>query len=167
MLIAIAGLLAVVTFVLLFRLLWLNVRPLRSSTIITVIAALLIISLAVLAASGRLSWIAALGAAILPFLRRGLGLLRYLPWLQQLFARHQRGRSNGGQQNGRGRPDPAKGAMTRERAIEILGLGNHPSKEEVIAAHRRLIQKLHPDRGGSTYLAQQLNEARKVLLQEH
>jgi hypothetical protein len=56
--------------------------------------------------------------------------------------------------------------MTRERALEILGLGAQASTDDVLTAHRRLIQRLHPDRGGSTYLAQQLNEARDRLLRD-
>lgn len=56
--------------------------------------------------------------------------------------------------------------MTRAQALEILGLGGEASREEIQAAHRRLIQKLHPDRGGSKYLAQQLNEAKARLLDE-
>ena len=56
--------------------------------------------------------------------------------------------------------------MSAIQARQVLGLGTHPNKEEVIAAHRRLMQKLHPDRGGSTFLAQQLNEAKRVLLKD-
>lgn len=62
------------------------------------------------------------------------------------------------------RQQPAAGTMSRERALEILGLGPQPSRDDVLAAHRRLIQRLHPDRGGSTYLTQQLNEAKERLL---
>ena len=58
------------------------------------------------------------------------------------------------------------GTLTPADAREILGLESpNPTANEVIAAHRRLIQKLHPDRGGSNYLAQQLNEAKRVLLE--
>ena len=54
--------------------------------------------------------------------------------------------------------------MSRSQACEVLGLSGDPGRDEVIEAHRRLMQKVHPDRGGSTYLAQQLNEAKRVLL---
>ena len=63
------------------------------------------------------------------------------------------------------RPSPAAAdQMDRQEALKVLGLAENPSREEVIAAHRRLMQKVHPDHGGSTYLAQQLNEAKRVLL---
>jgi hypothetical protein len=57
-------------------------------------------------------------------------------------------------------------AMSVEHALAVLGLAAGASREDIIQAHRRLIQKLHPDRGGSTYLASQLNEAKRVLLGE-
>lgn len=67
-------------------------------------------------------------------------------------------------------PPPAAAASTTlsERdAREVLGLGLSPSREDIIEAHRRLMQKVHPDLGGSNYLARQLNEAKKVLLEHH
>lgn len=54
--------------------------------------------------------------------------------------------------------------MNREEALEILGLKPDSSAEDIITAHRRLIQKIHPDRGGSDYLAAKINRAREVLL---
>jgi hypothetical protein len=56
--------------------------------------------------------------------------------------------------------------MTRDLAIEILGLSESTSKEEVVKAHRQLMQGLHPDRGGSDYLAKKINMAKDYLLKE-
>ena len=55
-------------------------------------------------------------------------------------------------------------AMTTEQARKILGLAPGCTRADVIASHRRLISAVHPDRGGSTYLAQQLNDAKRHLL---
>ena len=67
---------------------------------------------------------------------------------------------------GRGTAAPI-GAMTREDAYQVLGLPADADRQAILDAHRRLMQKLHPDRGGSTYLAAQINKAKDLLLEEH
>ena len=54
--------------------------------------------------------------------------------------------------------------LDEEEALKVLGLEKDASKQDIIAAHRRLIQKVHPDRGGTTYLAIRINEAKALLL---
>ena len=244
MIVVLAAVLAGVAFVLLVRMLWTNTQPRKGSMLLTTAAAVLVVGLAVLAATGRMHWLLAAGAAVFPFLRRGLSLLRFLPLLRrvmplagQAFAarpagvgaapsapeqsevatgelrmilHHASGRMDGevlaGAFAGRslsdlaledlralraafGDPDSVRlldsylervhpgwedvagqgrsgpdGDMTRQRALEVLGLDAGASREDIVEAHRRLIQKLHPDRGGSTYLAVTLNEAKRVLL---
>lgn len=162
MVIILAAIMAAVAFIVLMRLLWVAKRPSIPTVVVAALAVALILGLTILAATGRLNWIAAVGAALLPFLRRLPSALRYLPLFRGLFGAYQRyGQNQGGQGGGGSAPS---GEMSPEQAREVLGVGPDADRNEIIAAHRRLIQKLHPDRGGSTYLAQQLNEAKRVLL---
>lgn len=59
------------------------------------------------------------------------------------------------------------GAMAEQEAYEILGLQPGADADAVVAAHRNLMKRLHPDGGGSTYLASRVNQAKDALLNRH
>ena len=54
--------------------------------------------------------------------------------------------------------------MTTEEACKVLGIEKDATEEEIIEAHRKLIQKIHPDRGGNDYLATKINQAKEFML---
>jgi len=120
------------------------------------ILALVLIGLAL---SGRLHWLGAVIAVLLPFMQRLLQLtLKAWPFLRFW---HKRRTANTQQQEP---PQTPIGQLSREQACAILGLSANPSAADITSAHRKLMQKLHPDRGGSDYLAAQINLAKDTLL---
>ena len=81
------------------------------------------------------------------------------PWL-----RSAQNAGGSGQSRGDARQTPPTGSMSRAEALKVLGLQEGASEEEIRAAHRRLIVQNHPDKGGTSYLASKINEAKDVLL---
>ena len=110
----------------------------------------------------------------------GLGLFGFyllgeaLPWplssLAAYFDGGGPGRREHTQSNadtGFGAPPATGGKMTEQEAYQILGVAPCASMTEIRRAHRSLMKKLHPDQGGTTYLATRINEAKDVLLRSH
>jgi hypothetical protein len=115
--------------------------------------------LVMLVITGRMHWVGAAIGALLPFARGAFSLLPHvLPyWLKRKQQQTE--------------TPPAPGLSTLDEAMEILGLKGDIKQGEITAemvndAHRHLIQKLHPDRGGNDYLAAKINQARDLLLAE-
>lgn len=254
MIVVICGVLAAFAFLLLIKVLWSKTQPKLSTNVVVIASGVLVASLLMLAASGRLHWLAAVGTAIVPYLRRVFGLLRFAPFASSLyrqfggggyspFGQTFGGASNDSSTSGQSHSetsteeismqldhttgemsgtvltgnyanrsleslseseildlyhsveddsqrllgayihryhpnlsaerethssdqsvndDPEK--ITVERACKILGVKESATKEEIVEAHRRLMQRNHPDRGGSEYIAAEINQAKQVLL---
>jgi len=115
---------------------------------------------------GRLNWIfAVLGVGVATVTRFLPVVLRYLPQLQRLwkwllisgfFSKETQGAARSAQ----------SGAMSLDEAYKVLGVPFSATRQEIIDAHRKLILKNHPDRGGSSYLAAQINQAKDLLLKK-
>ena len=220
-------------------LLWIKRQPAKQQRLawFKLLLGCLLLMLVFLAVSGRLHWLAAIFATLIPFARKILPLIRYIPLLRSFVQSkqpqtgkqsevttqilhmtldHDSGVMHGTvlqgpqkdqqlgdmskqqflqllsycrqhdpdstrlletyldkrfgqdwrQDDPQNESQPSSTVSDLQQACEILGVAADASADEVIEAHRRLMQKLHPDRGGSTYLAAQINEAKDLLLKK-
>jgi hypothetical protein len=118
----------------------------------------------VLAATGHLNGLFALLGILAAFVVRMLPvLMRYAPYLHRIWLDYVNAKNYSSGRQG-GRPGTPKTSMDKAEAYEVLGLKPGASEQDIIDAHRKLMQKIHPDRGGSDYLAAKINLAKKTLL---
>ncbi|MEX1669490.1 DnaJ domain-containing protein [Zhongshania guokunii] len=133
----------------------------RRGYYISLLIGLAAAALVLLSLTGRVHWIAGLIGGALPFVRQYV--------LKHIYHRlnGNLGSSNkqqNSQQDEQAPPPRASTSMNKNQALSVLGLSAGASDEEIIAAHRKLMQKFHPDRGGNDFLASQINDAKDVLL---
>ena len=114
--------------------------------------------------TGRIHVLTAAVAAVIQLLRKLPALLKFAPEINRFMGSKQRedGHAQGNDHAGPGAD--LVGQMSEREACDILGVKAGCAEEDIVMAHRRLMQKLHPDRGGNDYLAAKLNEAKQVLL---
>lgn len=124
----------------------------RRSYYLTLLLSIAAAGLVLLSITGRVHWLAGIIGAVMPFLR-------------QFALNHLYKKLNGTSTNTDDQPQqPPTAEMNIAQALSILGLEPGATEQEIIRAHRSLMQKLHPDRGGNDYLASQLNTAKALLL---
>lgn len=105
---------------------------------------------------GRASWVMGVMAALIAIMARLTKLLAYFPTLKKVFPDMAQADAS--------KKNTSLSQMSRQEAAEILGVDIDASVDDIRLAHKRLMQKIHPDRGGSEPLAKQINQAKDVLL---
>ncbi len=135
-------------------------RPFAVKFTLVSIALLLI----VLTVMGRAHWVGAALASLLA------GFRFILPWairafpLLQRYLQAKEHLNTESQYRSESKQAPAKQTMTVQEALDVLGLEDNPTEKEIVEAHRKLIQKVHPDRGGNDFLAATINNAKETLI---
>jgi hypothetical protein len=123
------------------------------------------------------NWIVVAAGMVAALLRGLLPLLRLLPLLESVrrAAASRPGAGGGPGASGPGGSGAAPGSsssaggwrrperMTRQEALQVFGLDESATREDVQREYRRLMRQVHPDLGGSSYLAAKINEAKDVL----
>ncbi len=108
--------------------------------------------------AGRAHWLMGVLAALLALAGRVVQLAQYVPLFKRMYD------DVGASQRSNSQSTKTSSLMSKKEAAEILGVDEAASAEDVKLAHKRLMQKIHPDRGGTDALAQQINTAKDILL---
>lgn len=117
-----------------------------------------------LAVTGKIHWLMAGIAALFPLVQKLVPVvLRALPFINLL--RQNKAQQHQQQYRQNNQASHSSEEMNLKKAKEIFGLKTLESKQQIIQRHRELMQKNHPDRGGSDYLAAQINQAKDILLE--
>lgn len=125
---------------------------------------MIIIALLFLILTGKLNGLFALVGLMIASLARLLPrLIRFFPQIHQLWSMFK-GKDKQNSYHQQDKPLKNNSEMTKNEAYEVLGLKLGACDKDIISAHRKLMQKIHPDRGGTDYLAAKINRAKKILL---
>lgn len=107
--------------------------------------------------SGKAHWLMGVLAALLALAGRVAQFAQYAPLFKKMMGEEPKAPPSGS-------VAAAGLGMSKQDAADILGVDLSTEPEDVRMAHKRLMQKMHPDRGGSDALAKQINQAKEVLL---
>lgn len=128
----------------------------RNKSLISILLYGCAAALLILVVTGRIPWLFAMLSAATPWINRALTMKSMWNQFNQSAHANQQTKDH----------SASLEKMSAEEALEILGLSGNPSDEEIISAHKKLIQKIHPDKGGNEYLTTKINQARDVLLKK-
>lgn len=126
----------------------------RNRSLISVALYGLATVLLLLVVTGRIPWLFALFSAAIPWINRALMVKKIWNRVNNAENSHTTGDQSVNNNS----------KMTREEAYKILNIEPGATEEKIIDAHRKLVQKVHPDRGGSDFLTTQVNQAKDTLL---
>lgn len=156
-----------ISILIIFIVFWLLKRIKLLSTLnlkgiyIQIIMAVAIVFAVYLAITGRLHWLVVALIPLLTFSKKLFYMVqpffRFIPLLSRYYHKSRQNKDTPP-------PHPGNQVLTDQEALSILGLKKGASKHDIIVQHKRLIQKLHPDRGGSDYLAARINQAKDTLI---
>lgn len=107
---------------------------------------------------GKAHWLMGVLAALLALAGRATQFIQYVPLFKKFMENDTK------QHNSSAGSARASSSMNRQQAADILGVDINANERDIKSAHKRLMQKMHPDRGGSEALAKQINLAKDVLL---